>query len=442
MIWDRQHECMNRENLKSLQLERLKETLHRVYQRVPFYHRLFDEHGVTPNDLRGLEDIQKFPFTTKAALRDNYPYGLFAVPLKEVVRLHASSGTTGKPIVVGYTRRDLETWSELVARMVTQAGVTAEDIVQITFGYGLFTGAFGLHYGLERVGATIVPSSVGNSEKQIVLMVDFGTTVLVGTPSYVLHLGETARSMGIDPRELNVRLGLFGAEAWSEQMRQELEQMWGMKATDNYGLSEVMGPGVCGECTVAPGMHISEDHFLVEIIDPQTGEVLEDGQEGEIVITTLTKEAFPVVRYRTRDISVINPEPCPCGRTTARLRKVAGRTDDMLIISGVNVFPSQIESVLMEMEGVSPHYQIVVGKKGYLDYLEVRVEMTEQAFTGQFRDLEAMEENVRRRLQRVLSISPRVRLLEPHSIERSQGKAKRMIDNRPPGRCQPNPLTQ
>ncbi|SHF07251.1 phenylacetate-CoA ligase [Desulfofundulus australicus DSM 11792] len=430
MIWDHRHECMDREELRSLQLQRLKEVLHRVYRRVPYYRQLFDAHGVRPEDLRSLEDIQKFPFTTKAALRDNYPYGLFAVPLKDVVRLHASSGTTGKPIVVGYTRKDLEIWSELVARIVTQAGVTSDDVVQITFGYGLFTGAFGLHYGLEKVGATIVPSSVGNSEKQIMLMKDFGTTVLVGTPSYALHLGETARSMGIDPAGLKVRLGLFGSEAWSEEMRRELEKMWGMKATDNYGLSEVMGPGVCGECGLKQGMHIAEDHFLVEIVDPETGEALDYGQEGEVVITTLTKEALPVIRYRTRDISVINPEPCACGRTSARLRRVTGRTDDMLIISGVNVFPSQIESVLIEVEGVSPHYQIVVDKRGYLDYLEVQVEMTEEFFTGSFRDLEALEEKIRRRLQTVLSINPRVRLLEPHSIERSQGKARRIIDRR------------
>ncbi|OAT79747.1 phenylacetate--CoA ligase family protein [Desulfotomaculum copahuensis] len=431
MIWDRQHECMQREEMQALQFERLKETLHRVYRQVPFYRHLFAEHGVRPEDLRHPADIAKFPFTTKAALRDNYPYGLFAVPMKEVVRLHASSGTTGKPVVVGYTRRDLKTWAELVARMVTQAGVTDEDVVQITFGYGLFTGAFGLHYGLERVGATIVPSSVGNTEKQVMLMQDFSTTALVGTPSYILHLGEAARSMGVDPAGLKVRLGLFGSEAWSEQMRMELERMWGMKATDNYGLSEVMGPGVCGECGAAAGMHISEDHFLIEIIDPETGQPLDYGREGEVVITTLTKEAFPVVRYRTRDISVINPEPCPCGRTTARLRKVAGRTDDMLIISGVNVFPSQIESVLMEIDGLSPHYQIVVDKKGYLDHLEVRVELTDEKFTGQYRDLEAMESSVRRRLQRVLSINPRVRLLEPRSIERSRGKAQRVLDLRP-----------
>lgn len=431
MIWNPQYECMDREQLRSLQLERLKETVTRVFNRVPFYRAAFEQAGVKPEDLRSLEDIRKFPFTTKLALRDNYPYGLFAVPMKEVVRLHASSGTTGKPIVVGYTQRDLDTWSELVARMVTMAGVTDEDVVQITFGYGLFTGAFGLHYGLERVGATIVPSSVGNTEKQIMLMQDFGTTVLVGTPSYVLHLGEAARAMGVDPTKLKLRLGLFGSEAWSEQMREEIERLWNIKATDNYGLSEVMGPGVCGECTAAPGMHVSEDLFLLEIIDPETGEPLDYGQEGEVVITSLTKEAFPVIRYRTRDISVLNPEPCPCGRTTARMRKVTGRTDDMLIISGVNVFPSQIESVLMSIDGMSPHYQIIVGKKGYLDYLEVQVELTEDKFTGNFRDLEALESKVRQKLQNVLAIGPKVRLLEPHSIERSQGKAKRVIDNRP-----------
>ncbi|MFZ5632353.1 MAG: phenylacetate--CoA ligase family protein [Bacillota bacterium] len=430
MIWNPRYECMDREELKDLQLKRLKETLQLVYHRVPFYKSLFDQHGVTPGDLRSLEDISKFPFTTKLALRDNYPYGLFAVPLKEVVRLHASSGTTGKPIVVGYTKNDLETWAELVARMVTQAGVTDEDVAQITFGYGLFTGAFGLHYGLEKVGATIVPSSVGNTERQIMLMKDFGATALVGTPSYALHLAEVAGKMGVGPGDLKLRVGLFGAEAWSESMRAELERAWGIKATDNYGLSEVMGPGVSGECLETAGMHINEDHFLVEVIDPDTGEPGEPGEEGELVITTLTKEAFPVIRYRTRDISKLNYQPCACGRTTARMRKVTGRTDDMLIISGVNVFPSQIESVLVEMDGISPHYQIVVTRKGRLDMLEVRVELTE-AFSGNFRDLEALEERIRARLQSVLSISAGVRLMEPFSIERSQGKAKRVIDNRP-----------
>ncbi len=429
MIWD-QKECLSREELKELQLERLKETVNRVYHRVPHYREEFDRLGISPKDIKTLEDVRKIPFTTKVALRDNYPYGMFAVPMKEIVRLHASSGTTGKPTVVGYTKKDLNNWSELVARMVTQAGVNQDDVAQITFGYGLFTGAFGLHYGLERAGVAIVPSSVGNTQKQIMLMQDFGTTVLVGTPSYCLHLAEAAREMGVNPEGLKIRIGLFGAEAWTESMREELERAWGIRANDNYGLSEVMGPGVAGECLERTGMHISEDHFLVEVIDPVSGDPLEYGQEGELVITTLTKEAFPVLRYRTRDITVLNPELCGCGRTTVRMRKVTGRTDDMLIISGVNVFPSQIESVLMSIEGISPHYQIMVGKKGYLDYLEVQVELSQTSFTGQFRDLEALEGRVRSKLQSVLSIGARVRLMEPHSIERSQGKAKRVIDMR------------
>ena len=431
MIWDPQHECISREQLRELQFRRLSETLKLVYNRVPYYKEQFDRCGVLPEDLSCLEDIRKFPFTTKLALRDNYPYGLFAAPMKDVVRLHASSGTTGKPIVVGYTKNDLKTWSELIARIVTMAGVTDEDVAQITFGYGLFTGAFGLHYGLERAGVTIVPSSVGNTEKQIMLMKDFGATVLVGTPSYALHLAEAAAKMGIGPGDLKLRVGLFGAEAWSESMRSELEKAWGIKATDNYGLSEVMGPGVSGECIEALGMHVGEDHFLVEVIDPETGDPKGPGEPGELVITTLTKEAFPVIRYRTRDITTLNYDPCICGRTLARMRKVTGRTDDMLIISGVNVFPSQIESVLVEIDGISPHYQIIVTKKGYLDILEFQVEPTEKAFTGNFKDLEALEVKIKSRLQSVLSIGARVRLVEPFSIERSQGKAKRVIDNRP-----------
>jgi len=432
MIWDKKYECMDREEMRSIQLNRLREVVARVYDRVPFYREAFDRRGVKPSDIQKLEDLSKLPFTTKADLRENYPYRMFAVPLKDIVRLHASSGTTGKPTVVAYTRKDMETWTELVARMVTQAGVNDEDVAQVTFNYGLFTGAFGLHYGLERVGATVVPASAGNTERQIMLMKDFGTTVVVGTPSYVLHMGEVAVKMGLDPREhLRVRLGLFGGEAWSEQMRREIEHIWGMMATDNYGLSEIIGPGTSGECSERCGMHISEDHFIVEIIDPETEEPLPAGKEGEVVITTLTKEALPMIRYRTRDISMLYDEPCACGRTTMRMRKVTGRTDDMLIIRGVNVFPSQIESVIMKIEGVSPHYQIVIDRKNHLDYLEVRVEVAEDKFTGQFRDLEALEENIRRQLQRVLSLNARVRLLEPGSIERSKGKAKRVIDNRP-----------
>lgn len=430
MIWNQQLECMGREELRSLQLERLKETVLRVYHQVPYYREQLDALGLRPRDINKLEDVRHLPFTTKTALRDNYPYGLFAVPMKEIVRLHASSGTTGKPTVVGYSRRDLNTWSELVARVVTAAGVGDGDVAQVCFGYGLFTGAFGLHYGLERVGAAIVPSSVGNTEKQIMLMRDFGTTVLVGTPTYALHMGEVAKNAGVRPGDLKLRVGLFGAEAWTEQMRAELEQLWGIRATDNYGLSEIMGPGVAGECTAASGLHISEDHFLVEIIDPDTGEPRDLGEEGELVVTTLTKEALPIIRYRTRDITVLNEETCPCGRTHVRMRKVCGRTDDMLIVSGVNVFPSQIESVLMDTKGVSPHYLIILGKKGYLDYLEVQVELTDEAFTGNFRDLETLEGRIRSRLQGVLSIGPRVRLMEPGTLERSMGKAVRVIDNR------------
>ena len=431
MIWDPHVECMDREEMRFLQLQRLQEAVSRVYDRVPFYRESFAAAGVKPGDIQKLEDVQKLPFTVKNDLRDNYPYGLFAVPMREIVRLHASSGTTGKPIVVGYTKKDIETWAELVARLVTMAGVTNLDVAQITFGYGLFTGAFGLHYGLERVGAAIVPASTGNTEKQVMLMQDFGTTALIGTPSYVLHLAESVAALGIEPSELKLRVGLFGSEVWSESMRAQIERAWGIKATDNYGLSEVMGPGVSGECELANGLHIAEDHFLVEIIDPETGESLDYGQEGEVVITTLTKEGIPLIRYRTRDISVINIASCECGRTSARLRKIGGRTDDMLIISGVNVFPSQIESVIMNIEGVAPHYQIVVGKKGYLDYMEVQVELAQDRFTGNFKDLEEMESKIRRRLHNVLSISPRVRLMEPFSIERSVGKAKRIIDNRP-----------
>ncbi|WP_027364425.1 phenylacetate--CoA ligase family protein [Desulfotruncus alcoholivorax] len=431
MIWDPQHECMDREELRSLQLKRLKETVTRVYERVPFYRQALDRAGVLPGDIQSLADVTRLPFTDKTALRDNYPYGLFALPKKQIVRLHASSGTTGKPTVVGYSRRDLENWSNLVARVVTMAGVTDEDVVQITFGYGLFTGAFGLHYGLEKVGVTLVPASVGNTTRQIMLMQDFGATALVGTPSYALHLADTARGLGIDPASLGIRTGLFGAEAWTESMRAELERTWNMKATDNYGLSEVMGPGVAGECLHFAGQHINEDHFLVEIIDPETGEQLPPGQEGELVITTLTKEALPILRYRTRDITVINEEKCECGRTLARMRKIRGRTDDMLIISGVNVFPSQIETVLMNIDGLSPHYQILVNKKGYLDIMEVQVELTDEMFTGHFRDLEALESKIRQKIFSVLSINCKVRLLEPRSLARSEGKIKRVIDNRP-----------
>lgn len=431
MIWEKENECMDREQLRALQLERLQSTLYRVYENVPYYRQIFDEHGVKPSDIQRLEDIAKLPFTTKDALRDNYPFKLFAVPMKDIVRVHASSGTTGKPIVAGYTKNDLHTWSNLIARIATMAGVNDEDIAQISFGYGLFTGGFGLHYGLERAGATIVPASTGNTQKQIMLMQDFGTTVLVSTPSYALYMAEAMEEMGIDPASLQLRVGLFGSEPWSESIRQEIEKRWGIMATDNYGLTELMGPGVAGECMERTGLHIAEDHFLVEVIDPETGEVLDYGQEGELVFTTLTKEGFPVIRYRTRDISVLNPEACPCGRTSVRMRKVTGRTDDMMVIRGVNVFPSQVESVLLGVDGVAPHYQLIVTKKGYLDALEVRVELLEDKFTDNYGELKAIEDTIKERLHNVLSIGAKVTLVAPKSIERTAGKAKRVIDQRP-----------
>lgn len=431
MIWDKNMETAGSDELRTVQLARLKQVVHSVYESVPYYKELFDNQGVHPDVLGSVDDLAKFPFTTKDALRDNYPFGLFAKPMRDIVRLHASSGTTGKPIVVGYTEKDLQTWSGLIARIATMAGVTRDDVAQICFSYGLFTGGFGLHYGLEKVGATVVPASVGNTEKQIMLIKDFNVTVLVCTPSYALYMAEVARDMGVDPRTLPLKTGLFGAEPWTENMRLQIEERLNLVATDNYGLSEIMGPGVAGECLERAGLHINEDHFLVEVIDPDTGQVLPDGTEGELVFTTLTKEGFPVIRYRTKDISVINRERCACGRTTARMRKVSGRTDDMLIIRGVNVFPSQIESVLMEVPEVAPHYLIVVDKKkGYLDDLEVHVELNRDKFTGSFRDLEDVEKKISRKLANVLTVSARVKLVEPKSLERTMGKAKRVIDRR------------
>lgn len=430
MIWEPEFECMERKELEALQLARLKETVARVYERVPFYRRKFEAAGIKPEDIKGLEDLKLLPFTNKDDLRDHYPFGMFAVPMKEIVRIHSSSGTTGIPTVVGYTRRDLDTWSTLVARFITAAGVTDEDIVQISFGYGLFTGGFGLHYGMEKVGATVIPVSSGNTERQIKIMRDFGCTALVATPSYALHMAEVAREMGVKREELRLKVGLFGAEPWSESMRKEIEKAWGILATDNYGLSELIGPGVSGECTCIDGLHIFEDHFIPEIIDPDTGETLPPGEEGELVITSLTKEALPIIRYRTKDITSLNYEPCRCGRTMARMKKTLGRTDDMLVIRGVNVFPSQIESVLMEIEEVEPHYLLIVDRIGYLDTLEVKVEVPERFFTGNLRDLEALTEKIKNRIESLLNIRVKVVLVEPKSIERSFGKAKRVIDKR------------
>ncbi|PKM82171.1 MAG: phenylacetate--CoA ligase [Firmicutes bacterium HGW-Firmicutes-14] len=431
MIWESHYESMNREDMQTIQLDRLQAVVHSVYETVPYYRKVFDERGIKPQDISRLEDIRKLPFTEKDALINNYPFGLFAVPMKDVVRLHASSGTTGRQKVIGYTKRDIRTWSNLIARIVSMAGVTDEDVVQICFGYGLFTGGFGLHYGLEKVGATIIPASTGNTERQIAMMQDFSTTALVSTPSYALYMAEAAEDMGVDMSRLKLRVGLFGGEPCSENMKKEIELRWHMKATDNYGLSEVGGPGVAGECEFGGGLHINEDHFYPEIIDPETGEVLGLGETGELVLTALTKEAFPILRYRTRDLTALTDEPCPCGRTMVRMKKVSHRADDMLIIRGVNVYPAQIEGVIMDTEGIGPHYQLIVTKKGYLDDLEVQVELSGDRFTGKFKELEELERNLRAKLQKTLSISAKVKLVEPRSIERTVGKAKRIIDLRP-----------
>lgn len=423
-------EALEREKLKELQLERLKKIVKYAYNNVPFYRKLFDEKGLKPEDIKTLKDIREIPFTTKDDLREAYPYGMFAVPLKKVVRIHASSGTTGKPTVVGYTKKDIKTWAELVARIAFMAGVREEDVAQIAFSYGLFTGAFGLHYGLEKIGATVVPISSGNTERQIMIMKDFGSTVLVSTPSYALYMAEVAEEIGVKKGDLRLRLGLFGAEGATLEMKKEIERRFGILATENYGLSEIIGPGVSGECHVRDGLHIAEDHFLVEIINPDTGETLDFGEKGELVITTLTKEAMPLLRYRTRDITSLNPEPCRCGRTLIRMSPVQGRTDDMLIIRGVNVYPSQIESVLMGIKGIGPHYEIVVTKKGYLDELTVNVELADTDMLEKHQLLEKLKEEVRLKLKSVLQIDVNVRLVEPKSLARFEGKAKRVKDLR------------
>lgn len=421
---------LNRKQYEELQLERLKRTVERVYENVPFYRKKFDEIGVKPHHIKNLKDIRLLPFTTKDDLRENYPYGLFTVPLSKIVRIHASSGTTGKPTVVGYTKHDMEVWTEVVARIVTAAGVREHDIAQIAFGYGLFTGAFGLHQGLERVGATVIPISSGNTEKQLMVMQDFGATVLVCTPSYALYIDEVANELGIDKSRIKLRLGLFGAEASTVEMRREIEKKWGLFATENYGLSEIIGPGVSGECEYREGLHINEDHFYPEIINPDTGEVLEEGETGELVLTTITKEGMPLIRYRTRDITSLIYEPCKCGRTNVRMTSVKGRTDDMLIIRGVNVFPSQIESVLMGIEGIGPHYQLVVTKKGYLDDLEVHVELVDGKLLERYAELEKLENKIKHRIFTVLGLNVKVKLVEPKTLERTTGKAKRVIDLR------------
>ncbi len=428
--WQPESEGMDRKELEQLQLERLESTLSRVYMNVPFYRKKFDEVRFNPDDLRSLEDLSKLPFTTKNDLRENYPYGLFAVPLREVVRIHASSGTTGMSTVVGYSKNDIKTWSNLVARILAAGGITKDDVIQISFNYGLFTGAFGLHYGAERLGASVIPISSGNTRRQIKLMQDFKTTALVGTPSYAMLIADTMIEMGINRNSLSLKYGLFGAEPWSDAMRKEIEDKLKIVATDNYGLSEVMGPGVAGECLERNGLHIAEDHFLIEWINPDTLAPVKPGEIGEMVITTLTKEAFPVIRYRTRDLTRLISEPCPCGRTMRRMTRVLGRTDDMLIIRGVNVFPQQIENVLFEIEGVAPHYQIIIDRKGALDETTVNVEVSESMFFDEMKRQSQLKETIKKRLASELGISVEVKLVEKKTLERFEGKAKRVIDNR------------
>ncbi len=431
MIYNEEFETLPREALEALQLKRLQQVAERVYHTVGFYKKVFDEAGVTPDNIKRLEDIRKLPFTQKQDLRDNYPFGLFAVPMSNIVRLHASSGTTGKPTVVGYTRRDIETWSRLMARSFVAAGLTKNDIIHNAYGYGLFTGGLGAHYGAEQLGASVVPMSGGSTKKQIMILQDFGPTAISCTPSYALYLAEKGEEMGIDMKSLNLRVGILGAEPWSEKMRQEIETRLNITALDIYGASELMGPGVAMECAEGRnGLHVFEDHFIVETIDPETEEVVPNGEEGELVFTTLTKEAFPLIRYRTGDISRLMKEPCRCGRTLTRIARISGRSDDMLIIRGVNVYPSQIENVLLEVEGLEPHYELLVEREGALDTLEIRVEVSESAFSDEVRTLQKLERRIAKDVKDYLGVSATVKLVEPNSLQHFEGKARRVIDKR------------
>ncbi|MDR7867956.1 MAG: phenylacetate--CoA ligase [Sporomusaceae bacterium] len=430
MFWNKPIETMNRPELAAVQTTRLRDTIDRVYRQVPFFRSRMQAAGLLPEDIASLEDLARLPFTTKQDMRDNYPYGLFAVPLAEIVRIHASSGTTGKPTVVGYTKRDIGIWSEVMARTLTAAGANRQSFIQVAYGYGLFTGGLGVHYGAELVGASVIPVSSGNTARQIMLMKDFGTTLLACTPSYALYIAETLGEMGLEPKDLSLRAGVFGAEPWSERMRKEIEERLAIKAIDIYGLSEIIGPGVASECECQDGLHINEDHFYPEIINPQTGETLPDGEKGELVLTTITKEGMPMIRYRTRDLTVLTHKPCACGRTLVRMGKVLGRSDDMLIIRGVNVFPSQVETVLLGLGETSPYYQLIVDREDNLDKLTVLVEVTESMFSDEVRRLETLEHKIEAALGSVLGVTAQVRLVGPKSIERSEGKAKRVIDNR------------
>jgi phenylacetate-CoA ligase len=423
-------EVLEREKLDDLKLERLQATVDRLYQAVPFYRKKLDDAGYKPEDIKTLDDLKELPFTSKDDLRDNYPFGLFGVPMREIVRIHASSGTTGKPTVVGYTADDIQVWADLVARTIAACGGTPDDVVHVAYGYGLFTGGLGLHYGAEMLGATALPMSGGNTKRQIRMMVDFGSTILCCTPSYALNIAEVMGEMGIERSEIKLKSGILGAEPWSSEMREEIEEQLKISAHDIYGLSEIVGPGVSIECGEKDGLHVFEDCFIPEIIDPASGDVLPAGERGELVFTNINKEGLALLRYRTRDISMLQVEPCACGRTHARMERITGRTDDMLIIRGVNVFPSQVEMVLMNIPGLSPHYQLVVDRVDNLDVLEVQVEMSPEVFSDEIKKLEELERRITGEVQSYLGVGIKVRLMEPRSIQRSEGKAVRVIDNR------------
>ncbi len=430
MIWNEKFECMSRDELREWQSKKLIETVNRVYHNVPFYRKKMQDLNLVPEDIKSVDDLDKLPFTTKDDLRENYPYNMFTVPMSEIVRVHASSGTTGQPTVVGYTRKDLSTWSEVVARTLYCAGVGRNDFIQVAYGYGLFTGGLGIHYGSEKVGSTVIPISGGNTKKQLQLLKDFGSTAIACTPSYSLYLAEAIEEMEIDKDDLKLKVGILGAEPWTDNMRQEIENKLNIKAIDIYGLSEIIGPGVASECEYQNGLHINEDHFIPEIINPETEEVLSEGEKGELVFTTITKEGLPILRYRTRDLTVLNYDKCQCGRTLVRMGKCLGRSDDMLIIRGVNVFPSQIESVLLKISETEPHYQLIVERENNLDILKVLVEVEDQFFSDEIKKLESLTKKIKNELYSTLSINAQVKLVESKTIERSEGKAKRVIDKR------------
>ena len=430
MIWNEKFECMSRNDMRALQSERLIQLVDKVYNNVAFYRKRMDEMGVKPSDIQSIDDIVKLPFTYKTDLRDNYPFELFAVPMQDIVRVHASSGTTGKPTTVGYTQNDIDNWKEVLSRCLAMAGIDKNDIMQISYGYGLFTGGLGVHYGAENIGCTVIPVSGGNTRRQLQIMSDFGSTVLACTPSYALHLADALNEHGYSLKDMKLKTGVFGAEPWTDNMRTELEKKWGIKAYDIYGLSEIMGPGVANDCAAHTGLHVQEDHFYPEIVDVDSKKPLQDGMEGELVFTTLTKEGIPLLRYNTRDLSTLNREKCTCGRTSVRMKKITGRSDDMLIIRGVNLFPSQIEHVLLEMGETSAHYMLYVDKQNNLDTLELQVEMDELNLMDTIRDLQMLSRKIEHALNSAIGLSVKVTLVEPKTIARSEGKAVRVIDRR------------